>query len=137
MADFYLDHNVALDTASFLQARGHGAFTARGMRLEAATDDEHLLTASHRGWILVTHNRDDFVLLHEAWLRWSGAWGVTLEHAGILIVPHPPRVPIAQAAQELDAFVARGLPLRNELFELRSTGIWYRREPTGGWGRVS
>ena len=56
MANFYTDHDVSLRVASLLRQLGHTAVTARDLGLERAGDDEHLLTAAQRGWILVTHN---------------------------------------------------------------------------------
>jgi hypothetical protein len=36
------------------------------MGLELARDDEHFLTEAQRGWSLETHNRQHFLLLHDA-----------------------------------------------------------------------
>lgn len=46
----------------------------------------------------VSHNAKDFRLLHDAWLRWSAAWGVARSHGGILIVPQGVSAPILGAA---------------------------------------
>lgn len=126
MADFYLDHNVAVDLASLLQASGHVVVTAHDAGRGRATDDEHLLFATDLGAILVSHNRRDFVLLHGAWRRWTSAWGVTRTHAGILIVPQPPIVTTAEITDALDAFVRRGLSPANELYRWRRAGGWQR-----------
>ena len=87
MASFYTDHDVALQVALLLRQIGHTAITARDLGLERAGDDEHLLTAAQRGWILVTHNRQHFLLLHDAWRRWLRVFGVSTVHAGILHTP--------------------------------------------------
>ncbi len=71
MAEFYLDHNVARELAEHLCHAGHAARTARDLGTERASDDAHLSLAARSGWILVTHNAKDFVLLHAAWHRWS------------------------------------------------------------------
>lgn len=39
--------------------------------MERASDDAHLSLAARSGWILVTHNAKDFILLHAAWRRWA------------------------------------------------------------------
>lgn len=39
------------------------------------------------GRIFLTHNRKDFKLLHDAWLTWPSAFGVTFPpHPGILLL---------------------------------------------------
>ncbi len=126
MARFYLDHNVSLHLVPALIALGHDAATARDLGLTGADDDMHLTTASDDGRILVTHDRQDFVLLHRAWHRWSRRWGVTAAHAGILVIPQAPRLPLPDAARELDR--AAGWPLANEL-------LIYRRGHLRLWSR--
>jgi len=84
VASFDTDHDVALQVAVLLREHGHMALTARAIGLERAGDHEHLLTAAQRGWILVTHNRQDFFLLHDAWRRWFQVLNVSVVHAGIL-----------------------------------------------------
>jgi hypothetical protein len=133
VAAFYLDHNVAQGTALALRRLGHRATTARDLRLDDAPDDEHLLLAAEQARILVSYNLKDFVLLHSAWLRWSHAWGIAPRHAGILLIPSPPRLPSEQAARELSAFIAFARPLPNELYSLRLPGTWYRWLSEGGW----
>ncbi len=127
MADFYADQNISLDLIALLRGRGHTAITARDLGLERARDDEHLLVAAERGRMLLTYNRDDFELLHDAWRRWSRAWQVTAAHAGILIAPHPPHRSVAEAAREIDSLLASGYPLANELYRWRPVGGWVRR----------
>lgn len=39
--------------------------------MERASDDAHLSLTARSGWILVTHNAKDFILLHAAWRRWA------------------------------------------------------------------
>ena len=124
MASFYTDHDVALQVAVLLRAHGHMALTARAIGLERAGDHEHLLTAAQRGWILVTHNRQDFFLLHDAWRRWLQVLNVSVVHAGILILPHGlPR----QTVQLLEDFLLSGLPLSNELYVWRPLSGWTQR----------
>ncbi len=66
MVRFYLDHNVSLHLAPALIALGHDVATARDLGLTGADDDIHLSTATDDSRILVTHDRQDFVLLHRA-----------------------------------------------------------------------
>ena len=138
MPAFYLDNDVAHEVASFLGSEGHDAVTTRSIGRQAATDDEQLLTAAEQRWILVTHNWDDYTLLHGAWLRWSRAWQVRPEHAGILVIPQPPELSVIRAAQELSGFVRSGRPLINELYRRRRPGArpaWERWRRGRGWTR--
>src|SRR5262249_23680731 len=96
---------------------------------DRATDDEHLLIAARRRWVLVTHNRDDFVLLHNAWRRWP----VPMPHAGILAIPQAPECTSAAAAQAISDFVAPSPSWANELFRWRVRQGWDRARLGGGW----
>lgn len=139
MAAFYLDSDVSQEVARFLQDAGHEASTARSIGLGTATDDEQLMRAAEEGWILVTHNREDYKLLHGAWLRWSRAWQITPEHAGILVIPQPPALPYDRAARELAAFVRSGHPLTNALYLRHRPGVrpaWERWQPHLGRPRA-
>ena len=124
MASFYTDHDVALQVAVLLREHGHTALTARVIGLERAGDHEHLLTTAQRGWILVTHNRQDFFLLHDAWRHWFQVLNVSVVHAGILILPHG--LP-SQTVQFLEDFLLSGLPLSNELYVWRPLSGWTPR----------
>lgn len=69
MAHLYLDHDVSLRLAAWLRAAGQDVITARDAGLAQATDDEQLLTAAGQRRVFLTHNRKDYVLLHDAWRR--------------------------------------------------------------------
>jgi predicted nuclease of predicted toxin-antitoxin system len=81
LAAFYIDDDVALEVARLLHVSGHAAVTARDIGREGDRDDEQLLVASQQDHIFLTHNEADFVLLHDAWQRWSNAWGVSARHS--------------------------------------------------------
>lgn len=105
MAEFYLDHNVAARMVDLLEARGHTATTVDTLGLAAAKDNELLLRAAQDQRIFITHNWKDFLLLHSAWQEWSAAWGVSPQHAGILVIPMPPRWDSERATREIDFFL--------------------------------
>jgi len=90
--------------------------------MERAGDDAHLFLASQSGWTLITHNAKDFILLHEAWLRWSKGWEVSAQHSGILILI-PPISPVA-AAQEIERLIQRDVPLVNQVYIWRRSTGW-------------
>jgi predicted nuclease of predicted toxin-antitoxin system len=125
MADFYVDHDVAIQVADRLRGYGHTAVLARDLGLERAPDYEHVLTAALANRILLTRNWGDFKLLHGAWLHWTQAWQVTVVHAGILVVEHQPP---SRLAQEVDALIhllyGHGQTLANRLYRWRVATGW-------------
>jgi Domain of unknown function (DUF5615) len=135
VAALYLDNDVAQAVVALLQARGHAAVTARQLGLYQAADAVHLLTAAEHGWIFVTHNTKDYVMLHEAWLRWTAAWQVTAKHAGILSIPQSPLLPLDRAVDELCAFITSGRSLPNEMYRLPPADAWHRWQLGVGWQR--
>lgn len=108
-----------------LAALGHTAVTARDLGLSAAGDQLHLLQAAQQHRILVTHNKDDFILLHNAWIDWTGAWHISLAHAGILIVKQQ-KLLVPDMARAIDRLVKRHQPLANQLYEWTVSGRWIR-----------
>jgi Domain of unknown function (DUF5615) len=86
MVAFYLDENIALAVETELRSRGHVVTSTYAEGRSAAPDPLLLLEAAERNWTFVTHNRKDYRLLHDAWLRWEHAWGVRQPHAGILVL---------------------------------------------------
>lgn len=132
MATFLLDHNIAFNVSIHLRARGHAAYLARELRLARAEDDEILVASVQRGAILVTHNADDFALLHFAWQRWARLWGVEPRprHSGILVVIPPPQLRLGpeSLAAQLETLVESGLEIENRLY------VWRRNV---GWRDIS
>jgi hypothetical protein len=131
LANFYIDSNVALEVADRLRVASHTAVTARDLRREGNSDDEHLLLASQQGQIFVTHNERDFILLHDAWKRWSVAWGVAEKHAGVLVVPQGRKYGTDWGAEQIVRAVMACLqqcpPVTGGLFRYKGAG-WERRE---------
>lgn len=119
MASFYLDHDVSTQLKQALEFLGHDALTTRDLRDQRANDAEQLHTAAHAGRVLVTHNRVDFELLHQAWCLWPAP----LPHFGILLLPQQ-RWSVGVAAAALDRFMQTGMSLINALY------IW---TPSRGW----
>jgi hypothetical protein len=130
LAAFYIDNDVALEAAQLLRVAGHSAITARDLGRERNTDGEQLLVASQLGHIFLTHNEEDFILLHDAWIRWSAAWGVAASHAGVLIVPQGRRYGVDWRAEEIAQSVIICLqdcsPVAGQLLRRKEAG-WERR----------
>ena len=124
MANLYADQDVGLQLVERVRALGHDVVMTREIGMTRASDASQLLMAAQQGRILVTRNRDDFVLLHDAWVRWPRAWGTQPPplHAGILVVVHG--VPNTLAASDLDRFLRSKPPLVNELYFWTSPGVW-------------
>lgn len=134
MASLYLDdHNVSLHLAPPLRAVGHDVVMARDLGLTRLTDEAQLLSAVRAGRVLITHNRRDFTLLHDAWLTWPAAFGLALPpHPGILVLDPAPHETLSGA---LDALLAATLsaPLANEIFWWHRRDGWRRRIIGTGW----
>ncbi len=109
-----------------LQSAGHTVRTAGQIGLARAADHRQLLMAAQQRWVFLTHNAGHFRLLHDASRLWSQTWGVTPQHAGILLIdPLPP----PDVTREVSAILAAGsaYPLVNELYEWQPHGGWTRR----------
>jgi predicted nuclease of predicted toxin-antitoxin system len=128
MADLLLDHNVSRAYVSLLTAEGHDVRMARDERLDRADDGAILLYAAERGWTIVTHNRDDFWLLHRAWHHWSSAWRVTQtpRHVGILVLPQREHLPHQQLANRVAEFLTDHADWSNQFHEWTVLRGWTR-----------
>lgn len=127
MAAFYLDENVSLGLERLLHQRGHACTTTHGERRLGSPDSHQLLYAATRGWVLVTHNRGDFRLLHDAWHLWSDAWHVSPQHAGILVLEPVPNQTAADVADLIQDIVARrDVSLINALYDWGPNTGWVR-----------
>ena len=134
MAALYLDNDVPASWARLLRIRGHDVITVRDLGTREATDGEHLLAATQQGRILITHNGDDYVLLHDAWRRWFREYSTVSNaplHASILVVPQPkPQLdywPVETAVAILEAFLVSTLDLSGRAFEWTPVHGWRER----------
>jgi hypothetical protein len=124
MASLYLDHDVAVRLVPSLAVRGHMVRHARDEGQARAGDEAILLYAARRGWILVTHNRADFRLLHAAWQCWRAAWRITEQHAGILIIEQRPTDELEPVR---DRLLRAAPPLAGTLYAWTRTNGWRRQ----------
>ena len=65
----YLDENVDVLVAAMLRGRGFDVATTRERHSIGASDPDQLAFAVAEARCLVTHNRDDFVLLHTQYVN--------------------------------------------------------------------
>jgi predicted nuclease of predicted toxin-antitoxin system len=130
VVDIYLDHNVSLRLGSMLQQFGHDVVATRDRWTGRLTDDALLLDAVQSHRMLITHNRRDFVLLHDAWQSWPAAFGTRLpEHPGILVLDAASEQQLARVISD----VLNAAPMSRQLFWWRRTRGWQRRLPRGEW----
>lgn len=125
MAAFYLDEGVSREVAPGLHARGHVVETTDELNRRGSTDDDQLLTAAARGRILVVHNRAHFMLFHGAWRKWSNAWQISPEHAGIVIVPQT--WSSFRIAREIDLLKTQHPTITNQLWQWQPRAGWVER----------
>lgn len=110
-----------------LRSRGHRVTAARDIGLESADDAYHLTIAAENSWVLVTNNRNDFRLLHTALQLWAERWGLTRQHAGVVILPGAlPAIPGQLSALTL---LESGTEFHNRLHEWRE-GSWHLYPPS-------
>lgn len=129
MAALLADHNFSRPVVLLLRRRGHDAVTSRELGLDRSSDGAHLLRAALLGRTLLSNNERDFVLLHDAWLRWAAAWGIQPQHAGIIILPQRMNWSAERAADEIERVIGSGSgsssrQSANTLWRWRSTTGW-------------
>jgi hypothetical protein len=141
VVDFYLDEDTPVALVAELQGLGHSAVHGADPH-RGATDDVQFLEAVRRRRVLVTSNREDFLLLHHAWTHWTRAWAAdrapvdaegarrralrpdpgssvwTAPHPGVLVVPNNPQWRAPRLAALLDGFfrAVPPLPLAGRLY---------------------
>lgn len=117
-----------------LRGRGHDVITSRELGLDRASDGLHLLEAAKRRRILLTYNERDFLLLHDAWLRWSAAWGVQPLHCGVLMLPQRQRWSPTHVLVEIETVLERATASASDGGMTKQLWMW---RPARGWFRVA
>jgi Domain of unknown function (DUF5615) len=133
VAAFYLDSDVSVRLAPWLRVAGHDAVTSGDQGHRQATDDEQLLIAAQQGRIVLTHNRKDFVLLHDAWRRWPLAWGFPAQaHNGILVLDQHSERELAAVVDEFVTMSAT-VVLGSALYWWRHRSGWHHQLTDRRW----
>lgn len=97
----YLDEDVALVIARLLQGYGFTATTTRDAGNLGRSDEAQLTYAAMQGVALLTHNRNDFLLLHRDWQATGRS------HPGIIAAfRHPPHEMLRRLLPLLSATTA-------------------------------
>lgn len=125
MPTLYADEDVSRLLAEDLGAIGLSVTSVRLEHRLGRKDDEHLLFAHQRGFVVLTHNLRDYELLHDAWTHWGAAPGVALPaHPGILVLQRATRRTMVGVVAE---FLAAAPSLTGEAFSWSPVDGWARR----------
>lgn len=128
MPILYLDEDVKYEIAHLHVAPDRSIRTARDEGRLRASDPFQLIYAAEQGWTVVTCNRADYHLLHDAWLLWSYRWGMAQMYAGILALDqgHPTTVMVDAINRLLNAAPS----FVNAMFDWTAqNGIWTPYHP--------
>jgi hypothetical protein len=94
------------------------------------SDVKVLTRMADLGRLLVSHNKRDMVLRHEAWLTWRSRWHASThplsDHAGILLVPH---APVPHLIQIIDAYAGLGNVSSSRILSWTASDGWYEIFP--------
>jgi hypothetical protein len=121
-----LDEDVSHGLAGALRAIGLDADSAKELGHLGFTDVMVLTGASDLGLIVVTDNKKDMLLLHEAWLTWRVRWEATeharANHPGILLTPHQPVLDLVRLIEEFESAETEN---NNRLFSRNVVNRWH------------
>lgn len=125
---YYVDEDLSDEVADALRRVGVDALHARAAGHTSASDPMQLMVASREGRVLLTANAGHFRMLHEAWLIWSGAAGVSGlgPHPGIVVLPNESLMSPVELRGLVETF-GRGIgagDVRNRLFRYRFAVGW-------------
>jgi hypothetical protein len=108
----YVDENVDRRLIALLRVAGFDVVFSRNVHPSGTSDHLHLLNSARDSRILITHDKEDFRLLHFAWKDWFDAFAVEPrpQHSGIVRLPQYPELPTSLAVQVLEALFALSTP---------------------------
>lgn len=109
-----------------LRALGLDVLTTRVAGNKGQSDPQQLAFAAREDRVLVTSNRDDFELLHEAWITCAREWSITGQaiHAGIMLVPNGNEAGPEKLAQIINEFARTNATLASRQVRWHPDGVW-------------
>lgn len=124
--NMYLDEDVTERIARPLRGLGHAVVHANEVGRKGRTDPQQLAYASAHGRMLVTCNRKDFIMLHEAWTLCPHGLGGRQQgvHAGIAIVPNSSRISDTELASIIDQLAREVEAAADRLYDWRRDQGW-------------
>ncbi|MFN8579357.1 MAG: DUF5615 family PIN-like protein [Gemmatimonadaceae bacterium] len=121
-----LDRNLHRDVRRLLRAAGHNCVQSISPSIGRLPDFELLFTTTREGRLFVTHNVDDFVFLHRAWVFWTAQWGIDEPHCPLLLMTQAGITPL-ELADAIIALLATSVPAGNTA---------HRWRPDIGWSPI-
>ncbi len=94
-ASVYIDENMHVLVPSYLRTRGFDAINARDTGMRGRSDRDQFVFAIANERVIVTHDRIDFLELHDEWLTANRA------HCGIILTAVRPPAEIARRIADL------------------------------------
>ena len=94
-AALYVDENMHVLVPTYLRSRGFDAIHARDAGMKGASDREQFRYAIEHERVIVTHDRLDFLALHDEWVAGN------LHHYGIILTGVRPPAEIAMRVAAL------------------------------------
>ena len=125
MGAFLLDEDTPVRLETLLIDRGHSAIHIDTLGRKSAPDPRNFHDAAAQNLTLVTFNRRDYELLHDAWQTWTHERGVRWQHAGILILSQVQGMPPEQYADLINTLVREpGTDLDTALYNWDAATGW-------------
>jgi hypothetical protein len=135
LARIYLDEEVSARLRDLLREAGHDVTDAKELghrRGTMWTDARQLFHAARERRVLVSSNRRDFEILHDAWRRWPAPGRNPQAHAGIIVYDQ-------RAAQQDDrlGLLALQIGMTAQVEYLMENEFWANRGGHWYWFRWS
>jgi hypothetical protein len=123
---FYIDENVSFLLDGFLRGYGHSVISTHDEGREGSPDPHQLFYVTEHNCVLITHNANDFKLLHDAWHLWTYRWQLPHRHAGIIIAPQTRGYTPPVVAEHVHALTRQEDTFTNALYSLQPRFGWVR-----------
>lgn len=79
---FYFDEDIPVPLARAMKQRGADVLTTQEADMESSSNDAQVAFAAGQQRVLLTHNKRDFILIHQRYL------GEGKDHWGMVVADH-------------------------------------------------